>query len=59
MKFEHKHRPHSLADIIFADVHVAGVIQNTASGIRDNHIILHGPRGSGKSETARIPEAVF
>ena len=54
MKFEHKHRPHSLADIIFADVHVAGVIQNTASGIRDNHIILHGPRGSGKSETARL-----
>ena len=54
MKFEHKHRPHSLADIIFADAHVAGVIQNTASGIRDNHIILHGPRGSGKSETARL-----
>ena len=54
MKFEHKHRPRSLADIIFADAHVAGVIQDTASGIRDNHIILHGPRGSGKSETARL-----
>ena len=54
MKFEHKHRPHSLADIIFADAHVAGVIHDTASGIRDNHIILHGPRGSGKSETARL-----
>ena len=54
MKFEHKHRPHSLADIIFADAHVAGVIQDTASGVRDNHIILHGPRGSGKSETARL-----
>jgi replication-associated recombination protein RarA len=54
MKFEHKHRPHSLADIIFADAHVAGVIQETASGVRDNHIILHGPRGSGKSETARL-----
>ena len=54
MKFEHKHRPHSLADIIFADAHVAGVIQETASGVRDHHIILHGPRGSGKSETARL-----
>ena len=54
MKFEHKHRPHSLADIIFADAHVAGVIQDTASGVRDHHIILHGPRGSGKSETARL-----
>ena len=54
MKFEHKHKPHSLADIIFADAHVAGVIQDTASGIRDHHIILHGPRGSGKSETARL-----
>ena len=54
MKFEHKHRPRSLADIIFADAHVAGVIQETASGVRDNHIILHGPRGSGKSETARL-----
>ena len=54
MKFEHKHRPRSLADIIFADAHVAGVIQETASGTRDNHIILHGPRGSGKSETARL-----
>ena len=40
MKFEHKHRPHSLADIIFADAHVAGVIHDTASGVRDNHIIL-------------------
>jgi len=54
MKFEHKHRPHSLGDIIFADAHVAGVIQETASGVRDHHIILHGPRGSGKSETARL-----
>ena len=54
MKFEHKHRPHSLADIIFADAHVAGVIQDTASGIRDKHIILHGPSGSGKSETAHL-----
>ena len=54
MKFEHKHRPHMLEDIIFADAHVAGVIQDTASGVRDNHIILHGPRGSGKSETARL-----
>ena len=54
MKFEHKHRPRSLADIIFADAHVAGVIQETATGVRDNHIILHGPRGSGKSETARL-----
>ena len=54
MKFEYKHRPRSLADIIFADAHVAGVIQETASGVRDNHIILHGPRGSGKSETARL-----
>ena len=56
MKFEHKHRPHSLGDIIFADAHVAGVIQETASGVRDNHIILHGPRGSGKSETARLTQ---
>jgi len=54
MKFEHKHRPQSLADIIFADPHVAKVAHETALGHRDNHLLMHGPRGSGKSETARL-----
>ena len=54
MKFEHKHRPQSLADIIFADTHVAKVAKDTALGYRDNHLLMHGPRGSGKSETARL-----
>jgi replication-associated recombination protein RarA len=54
MKFEHKHRPQSLADIIFADTHVAKVVKETALGYRDNHLLMHGPRGSGKSETARL-----
>ena len=54
MTFKHKHKPNSLEDIIFADAHVAGIVADTAARLRDNHLILHGPRGSGKSETARL-----
>ena len=54
MTFKHKHKPHFLEDIIFADAHVAGIVADTAAGLRNNHLILHGPRGSGKSETARL-----
>ena len=54
MTFKHKHKPHALSDIIFADAHVAGIVADTAAGLRNNHLILHGPRGSGKSETARL-----
>ena len=54
MTFKHKHKPNSLEDIIFTDAHVAGIVADTAARLRDNHLILHGPRGSGKSETARL-----
>lgn len=54
MSFFIKHKPQSLGDIVFADSHVERVSRETADRKRNKHLILHGPRGSGKSETARL-----
>lgn len=54
MNFYNKHRPKTLSDLIYADAQVEHVIKETAELQRNQHIILHGPCGSGKSETARL-----
>ena len=50
MKFEEKHRPETLDDIIFVDAYVERIVKETAANTRHKHLILHGPRGAGKSE---------
>ena len=54
MKFEEKHRPKTLDDIIFVDAYVERIVKKTAANKRHKHLILHGPRGAGKSETANL-----
>lgn len=54
MTFEDKHQPQSIADLVFRDPHVAQTISEYAAGKRTKHLLLYGPPGSGKSETARI-----
>lgn len=54
MSFLAKHQPQSFRDLVFADDYVARVAAETAQNRRHQHLILHGPRGSGKSETARL-----
>ena len=54
MKFEEKHRPKTLDDIIFVDAYVERIVKETAANKRHKHLILHGPRGAGKSETANL-----
>ena len=54
MKFEEKHRPKTLDDIIFVDAYVERIVKETAANKRNKHLILHGPRGAGKSETANL-----
>ena len=45
MKFEEKHRPKTLDDIIFVDAYVERIVKETAANKRHKHLILHGPRG--------------
>lgn len=54
MSFFTKHKPQTLDDMVFADQQVERVVKETANLKRNKHLILHGPRGSGKSETARL-----
>ena len=62
MKFEEKHRPETLDDIIFVDAYVERIVKETAANTRHKHLILHGPRGAGKSEwtcRALVPPQVL
>lgn len=54
MNFLIKHKPRSLADLVYADPNVERIVKDTAEKKRNQHIILHGPHGGGKSETARL-----
>jgi replication-associated recombination protein RarA len=49
MKFEEKHRPKTLDDIIFVDAYVERIVKETAANKRHKHLILHGPRGAGRA----------
>lgn len=54
MTFEEKHQPRSISDLVFHDPRVAQIISEYAAGKRHKNLLLYGPPGSGKSETARI-----
>ena len=41
MKFEEKHRPKTLDDIIFVDAYVERIVKETAANKRHKHLILH------------------
>lgn len=49
MTFRQNHQPQSFDDLIFQDPAVEQVLREYADGKRTKHLILHGPKGSGKS----------
>lgn len=54
MKFDKTHSPETLDDVIFADAVVQQTLHEYANGQRDKHLLLYGPRGSGKSVSAQL-----
>lgn len=59
MKCAIKYAPQSLADVIYPNQAVKTRIDAYAQGLLENHIILHGPNGTGKSTISRLlPDAI-
>ena len=54
MKFIKRHEPQHISELVFRDKAVGGIIREYAQGLRDKHLLLHGPAGSGKSIAARM-----
>lgn len=54
MTFVTRHHPNTLQQLVFRDPAVARIIADYASGTRTQHLLLHGPAGSGKSIAAQI-----
>lgn len=54
MAFNNRYDPTTFNDLIFADSVTATQLRFAAEGKTYNHLILHGPYGTGKSQTARI-----
>lgn len=54
MSFLTRHSPQQIADLVFRDATVGNIINDYAQGLRDKHLMLYGPAGSGKSIAAQI-----
>jgi hypothetical protein len=54
MKFDKKHRPQTLNDVMFADADVKQTLEDYANNQRDKHLLLYGPKGTGKSVSAQL-----
>jgi ATPase family associated with various cellular activities (AAA) len=54
MKFDQKHRPASLNEVVFANAEVKLVLEEYANNSRDKHLMLYGPKGTGKSMSAQL-----
>ena len=54
MKFDKKHRPKTLADVVYADAVVEQALNDYANNQRDKHLLLYGPKGTGKSVSAQL-----
>lgn len=54
MKFDQKHLPETLDDVVFADPDVKQTLKDYAGNQRDKHLLLYGPKGTGKSVSAQI-----
>lgn len=54
MKFDKKHRPKTLADVVYADAAVEQALNDYANNQRDKHLLLYGPKGTGKSVSAQL-----
>ncbi|WGI21875.1 AAA family ATPase [Amylibacter sp. IMCC11727] len=54
MTFDKKHRPKTLSDVIFASTDVQQTLEDYANNNRDKHLLLYGPKGTGKSVSAEL-----
>lgn len=54
MSFITRHNPQQISDCVFRDPAVGAIINDYAQGLRDKHLLLYGPAGSGKSIAAKI-----
>jgi Holliday junction resolvasome RuvABC ATP-dependent DNA helicase subunit len=54
MTFDKKHRPKTLSDVIFASTDVQQTLEDYANNKRDKHLLLYGPKGTGKSVSAEL-----
>lgn len=54
MKNNRKYHPKKVDDLVIGAPHTRQRIAEYASGVRDDNLILHGPRGTGKSTTAQV-----
>lgn len=54
MRFDKKHRPQTLNDVIFASADVKQIFEDYANNQRDKHLLLYGPKGTGKSVSAKL-----
>lgn len=49
-----KYEPKTVDDLVFADNKTRQRITDYAKGDRGGHVVLHGPKGTGKSSAARV-----
>jgi len=54
MKHNGKYHPKTVDELIISDPETHKRIREYASGARSDNLILHGPRGTGKSTTAEV-----
>lgn len=54
MAFNNRYDPITFDDLVFADNVTATKLRFAAQGKTYNHLILHGPYGTGKSQTAQV-----
>ena len=54
MKFIERHTPQNITELVFYDADVNAIINDYANGLLENHLLLHGPAGSGKSIAAKM-----
>lgn len=54
MKFADKHSPKSFDDLIIEKENIRRRLKQYAEGKRTNHLIIYGPKGTGKSTAARV-----
>lgn len=54
MKFADKHAPTSFDDLVIEKDNIRRRIKQYADGKRTDHMVLHGPIGTGKSSAAHV-----
>lgn len=54
MKNSNNYKPKAVDDLVIADTDTLQRIAEYAAGTRNDNLILHGPRGTGKSTTAEV-----